>query len=74
MAESEYFFHWLAPLKLLVRLKERLVRGHPEVEAVPPRPLNATALAISTLERQALSRFGLPFGTSLYVRCTTGPS
>jgi SAM-dependent methyltransferase len=70
MAESEYFFHWLAPLKLLVRLKERLVKGDPEVEGVPPRPLNALALAVSTVERRLLSGLSIPFGTSLYARCT----
>lgn len=70
MAESEYFFHWLAPLKLLVRLKESLVKGDPEVESVPPRPLNALALVASTFERRLLSWLPIPFGTSLYVRCT----
>lgn len=69
MAESEYFFHWLAPLKLLVRLKERLVKGDPEVERVPPRPLNALALAVSTVERRLVSGLSIPFGTSLYARC-----
>lgn len=71
LAESEYFFHWLAPLKLLVRLKERFVKGDPEVESVPPRPVNAMALAVSTAERRVCSRLHLPFGTSLYARCVT---
>ncbi|HSM08688.1 MAG TPA: class I SAM-dependent methyltransferase [Gemmatimonadota bacterium] len=69
LAESEYFFHWLAPLKLLVKLKERLVKGDLEVESVPSRPLNAVALAVSTVERRVFSRLQLPFGTSLYARC-----
>jgi len=74
MAESEYFFHWLAPLKLLVRLKERLVKGTPRIERVPPRPLNDLALGVSTLERRLLSRFSIQFGTSMYARCTAIPA
>jgi 2-polyprenyl-3-methyl-5-hydroxy-6-metoxy-1,4-benzoquinol methylase len=72
LVESEYFFHWLAPLKLLVKLKERLVPGNPEVESLPPRPINAAALAVSLAEQRLLSGFGIPFGTSLFARC--GPA
>ena len=67
--EMEYFFHWLAPIKLLVKLKERLVAGGPEVETVPARPLNQMALAVSGIEQRLLSSLGIPFGTSLYARC-----
>lgn len=69
LEESKYFFHWLAPLKLLVRLKERIVKRNPQVEDVPPRPLNALALAVSTAERRLFSGLSVPFGTSLYARC-----
>jgi SAM-dependent methyltransferase len=66
--EQSYFFHWLAPLKLLVRLKEKLVSGEPRVENVPPRPINQLAFAVSVLEERLLHRFHVPFGTSLYAR------
>lgn len=68
MAESEYFFHWLAPLKLLVRLKEKLAPGDPRVENVPPRPINQLAFAVSVLEQRLLPGRRIPFGTSLYAR------
>jgi SAM-dependent methyltransferase len=66
--EQSYFFHWLAPLKLLVRLKEKFVPGEPRVENVPPRPINQLALGISVLEQRLLSGLRVPFGTSLYAR------
>lgn len=69
--EMEYFFHWLAPLKWLIRLKERLVAGAPKVETVPPRPVNAIALAVCVTEQRLLSGLGIPFGTSVYARCVT---
>lgn len=68
LAESEYFFHWLAPLKLLLRLKEKLVPGDYHVERVPPRPINQVALWLSAVEQRLLPGRRVPFGTSLYAR------
>ena len=67
--ELEYFFHWPAPLKLLVKLKEAIFPGEPEVERVPAAAINRAALALSRAEQRTLGRLGLPFGTSLYARC-----
>jgi SAM-dependent methyltransferase len=67
--ELKYFFHWLVPLKLLVRLKEVVVPGDPDVESVPGEALNTLARAVSLAEQQWLSWLNLPFGTSLYARC-----
>lgn len=67
--EMTYFFHWLAPLKLLVRLKERVMNGEPPVERVPSDPFNDAAYAVSRLEQRILSPLGLRFGTSLYALC-----
>lgn len=64
--EMGYFFYWLAPLKLLVKLGERLFPGRPEVESVPPAPLNRLALGLSVLEQHLLGQLPVPFGTSLY--------
>lgn len=67
--ELAYFFHWPAPLKLLVKLAEAMFPGEPAVERVPPAPINRAALALSRLEQRLLGRLPLPFGTSLYARC-----
>lgn len=66
--EMEYFFHWPAPLKLLIKLAERLVPGRPKVESVPPAPINRLALGLSLLEQRLLGPLPVPFGTSLYAR------
>lgn len=60
-----YYFVWLAPLKLLVRLKERLFRSEPVPASVPIAPLNHTFYAISRLEQKTWGRLRLPFGSSL---------
>jgi SAM-dependent methyltransferase len=67
--EWRYLFHWLAPVKLLVKLKEMLLTGDPEIERVPPPPLNLLAYSVSMLEQHLLSGLRIPFGTSLYVKC-----
>lgn len=67
--EMHYFFHWLAPLKLAVRLKESVVSGPAEVETVPPRQLNRLARKASVLEQRLFSRLRLPFGSSLFALC-----
>lgn len=63
--ESRYFFHWLAPLKLAVRLKERLSPRPPEPPEVPPAVLNRLFRRISILEATLTKVLSLPFGSSL---------
>lgn len=72
--ELEYFFHWLAPFKLLVRLREAIFSGEPDVESVPVGPINRAVLALSRAEQRTIGRLGLPFGTSLYARCEVARS
>lgn len=67
--ELAYFFHWPAPLKLLVKLAEGILPGEPQVESVPPALINRVALALSRFEQRILGRLPLPFGTSLFARC-----
>jgi SAM-dependent methyltransferase len=69
-----YFFHWPAPLKLLVKLKEAILPGEPGVESVPPAPINRAAMTLSRFEQRMFARLRLPFGTSLYARCEVAPS
>jgi len=69
VSESRYFFHWLVPLKLLVRLKESIVAPNVVPETVPAAPLNGLAYWISRLEQAIPGTSLVPFGTSLYACC-----
>jgi 2-polyprenyl-3-methyl-5-hydroxy-6-metoxy-1,4-benzoquinol methylase len=62
---ARYFFHWLVPVKLAVRLKESVVPGEPSTPGIPPRPVNAALEHASRLEQATVSRLRLPFGASL---------
>lgn len=64
---SQYFFHWVAAAKLVVRLKERLIPGEPVPAALPAAPINRVLRALSDLERKTMSWLKLPFGSSLLV-------
>ncbi len=61
----QYFFHWLVPLKLVVRLKERLIQSQPKPPNIPSPIVNRTMLALSLLEQRLFGNFSLPIGTSL---------
>lgn len=61
----QYFFHWLVPLKLVVRLKERLIQSRPKPPNIPSPIVNRTLLALSLLEQRLFGNFSLPIGTSL---------
>ena len=61
----QYFFHWLVPLKLIVRLKERLIHSQPKPPNIPPRIVNRSMLALSLLEQRLFEKVTLPVGTSL---------
>lgn len=61
----QYFFHWLVPLKLVVRLKERLIQSQPKPPNIPSPIVNRTLLALSLLEQRLFGNFSLPIGTSL---------
>ena len=60
-----YFFHWTCPIKLLIRLKERLWRTPPEPPCVPQRLVNRLCLALSCAEQSVAGPLRLPFGSSL---------
>ena len=62
---QEYFFHWVAPLKLLVRLKEVMLGASGKPPAVPPGPVNQMFIMLSRWEQRWMRRFRLPVGTSL---------
>jgi 2-polyprenyl-3-methyl-5-hydroxy-6-metoxy-1,4-benzoquinol methylase len=61
----EYFFHWLVPLKLAVRLKERVRAAAPAAPRVPATVINRTCYWISRGERATVGRPGVLPGSSL---------
>jgi SAM-dependent methyltransferase len=67
---SAYFFHWLAPLKLGVRLAERLTSAEPRSPGLPPTWLNSLLVCVSRTEQRTLTRLPMPFGASLLVVLT----
>lgn len=67
--ERRYFFHWLFPLKLLVRLKEAAVPSPPRLPEVPPPALNRALYGVCRLEQHTWGRVHWPFGSSLLAVC-----
>ena len=61
----QYFFHWLVPLKLAVRLKESIVASTPKPPSIPAPIVNRTMLAISRVEQVLFGSCPLPMGSSL---------
>lgn len=60
-----YLFPWLVPLKLLVRLKEKLSPSAPALPEVPAPAINRLLYAMCRLEERTWGRFPWPIGTSL---------
>lgn len=63
--ESFYFFNWVAPVKLAVRLAEALSPSQPRPASVPAAPVNEALYHVSRLEARTLTRMKLPFGSSI---------
>lgn len=64
---ARYFFHWLFPAKLVVRLLEALTRSPPAPPRVPAPGLNRSLYLLSRLEQRLLTPLPMPFGASLLV-------
>lgn len=63
---DQYFFHWVAPAKLVTRVKERVFgTSSPSIPKVPTGWLNKTLLTISRAEQLLPSWTKPPFGSSL---------
>ncbi len=67
--EERYWYQWTCPVKLGVRLYEKLVRRPSAIERVPPRWINRLLYRISRVEQQTLGAIGTPFGSTLMVFC-----
>ncbi len=64
-----YFFHWLFPVKLMIRAGESFRGGPPRTPRVPPGPLNRLFHTLCRFEQQSWGRLPLPFGSSLLAIC-----
>ena len=60
-----YLYHWTCPLKLAIRMKEKLMQSKAAPPAVPFGILNLACFALSRFEQMTISRIGMPFGSSL---------
>jgi len=67
IVRSRYFFQWLFPAKLGVRLLEALWRRPPAPPRVPPPWINRALYLVSRSEQFVLGALPLPFGSSLLV-------
>ncbi len=61
----EYFFHWLVPIKLLVRGIEKVTGAQPKPPRLPHPLSNRLFHFITRLEQMTWGKLGLPFGTSI---------
>ncbi len=59
-----YFFHFLAAIKLVVRIKERMISTRPQPPRIPSKFVNRTMLELCRIE-QRIAWLSLPFGSSL---------
>jgi len=60
-----YFFHWMSPAKIALRVKEAIFGSAPRTPRLPPYWLNRALYRLSRLEQLTLSRCPIPFGASL---------
>jgi 2-polyprenyl-3-methyl-5-hydroxy-6-metoxy-1,4-benzoquinol methylase len=67
--EERYWSQWTCPVKLAIRLSERIFRRAPAVARVPPAWINRALYWISSIEQQSLGAIGAPFGSTLMVYC-----
>lgn len=69
IVEERYWYQWTCPVKLGVRLTERLLRQAPSVPSVPPAWINQPLYAMSRIEQETLGAIGVPFGSTLMAYC-----
>lgn len=62
---ARYFFHWIYPAKLLVRLREAIAHPPPTSPRVPPDWINELLYRMSRFEQRLITPLNVPFGSSL---------
>ena len=68
--EERYWYQWTCPVKLAIRLYEKLFEPSSKIERVPTHWINRLLYQISRIEHQTLGAMGMPFGTTLVAFCT----
>jgi len=63
--EERYLYHWTFPVKLAVRVVEKLAHAKPQAPKAPPGWANEALFQVSRLEQKTLSALPMPFGSSL---------
>ena len=64
---SQYFFHWLHPVKMASRMIERMLGSEPQPVRVPARWVNSLLYWFSFLDNKIFFNLPLPFGSSLLI-------
>jgi len=64
---ARYAFYWLVPVKLAVRLKEKLLGSRPAIPKVPAEGLNRFFYWLSRMEEKLLGWLPIPAGSSLVI-------
>jgi predicted TPR repeat methyltransferase len=65
--EMRYLYHWTFPVKLAVRIAERILGSKPVPPKIPTSLVNEMLLQMTRLEQRTISRLPMPFGSSLMV-------
>jgi len=68
--DSAYWYQWTFPVKLAQRFIEKLFRLRPANPKIPLPAINRALCSLCSLEHSILRRVHLPFGTTLFVRCS----
>lgn len=71
--ESKYWFQWTFPVKLAVRLFEKIRHSQPSLPQIPPKWINRFLYGVSRFEQATLGASGIPFGSTLMVYCVRDP-
>jgi SAM-dependent methyltransferase len=68
--DSAYWFQWTFPVKLAQRFTEKLFRLRPASPKTPLLAINRALYLLCSLEHSILRPLHLPFGTTLFARCS----
>lgn len=67
--EERYWFQWTFPVKLAIRISERIFRRPSAVARVPGFWINRLLYWTTRIEQQTVGAMGVPFGSTLMVYC-----
>ena len=67
VTEQQYFYHWIFPAKIAVRLYEGAFQSKPRPAKVPSSVINSFLFSLSRFEQKTLGRIRIPLGSSLLV-------